>query len=165
MMNNEEKWVECWEFPNYEVSSLGNIRNAKTGKVLKKIDDGKKYELITLFYNKKKHTRRVQRLIWESFNQCDCKETIDHIDRIRNNNSIDNLRCIPISEQYKNRNPSKKSNIYHLNDRLKKEIQTRYEAGEWSTWKISRLFSIPINYIQTVMKRGSWKKYLTDEKL
>ena len=39
----KERWKQIEDFPGYEVSSLGNIRNSKTGRVLKKYDDGRGY--------------------------------------------------------------------------------------------------------------------------
>ena len=32
---NTEQWKTIKEFPNYQVSNMGNVRNSKTGQVLK----------------------------------------------------------------------------------------------------------------------------------
>ena len=45
MTEVKEVWVEMWEFPKYEISNLGNVRNAKTEKKLAIRQDGKEYKL------------------------------------------------------------------------------------------------------------------------
>lgn len=157
---NNEKWVEARNFPNYEVSDLGRIRNAKTEKILKIRQDGKAYNLVSLFQDGKRYCKRLGRLIWQSFNECDCKDTIDHINRIKYDDRLENLRCIPLSENVKRRIGFAKTNVYNITNEMRTIIQMKYDAGEWSTWDITNKYGIPINYVQQVMKRGSWKKYL-----
>jgi hypothetical protein len=163
MKSEQEKWIEAYEFSNYEVSNFGRIRNSKTEKVLKQRQDGKEYKMVSIYNHKKKYTVRVARLIWQSFNNCKCKDTIDHIDRDRGNDFLKNLRCIPYKEQYLNKSKYYIKNKYNLTKSDKKLIQEKYDAGLWSTWDIMKFYDIPINYVQTTMKRGSWKKYLSDE--
>lgn len=38
-----ESWKTIIEHPNYQISNMGNVRNSKSGKVLKPYDDGKGY--------------------------------------------------------------------------------------------------------------------------
>ena len=74
---------------NYEIDTLGNVRNIKTKRILKdrKSTDG--YRQINLRYNKKQITYSIHRLVAityipNSFNfKC-----IDHIDRNRTNNKV-----------------------------------------------------------------------------
>ena len=89
-MNNEIEWRAIPSFPNYEASNTGLIRRAKTGDVLKQrdIDMNRPYQIVSIFYNKKKYTKKVSRLIWEAFNDCACGMTIDHIDRNKTNNIV-----------------------------------------------------------------------------
>ena len=155
----EEIWVEAWEFPNYEVSNLGRVRNARTEKVLKLGYDASSYKMIRLYYNKKKYTRRLGRLIWASFNNCACENTIDHIDKNTLNDDLVNLRCIPLIEQYENRTPKRHHKNYGLNAEKKKEIQTQFEAG-MNYYQLAKKYKLPYNYIRNTMVRGSWKKYL-----
>lgn len=159
----EEIWVEGYDFNNYEFSNKGRIRNLRTKKVLKLREDGKEYHLASIHHNKKKYTIRVARQIWQSFHRTRCNETIDHIDRNRANDNLSNLRCITNAEQHKNKSLYYQKNKYALTNCDKRTIQEKFDKGEWSTWDIMKKYNIPINYVQTTMKRGSWKKYLNYE--
>lgn len=156
---DNEIWKEAWDFPNYEVSNYGRIRNAKTQKVLKLAKDGNYYQMVRLYHNGKKYTKRLARLIWNSFNECNCPETIDHMDLNRSNDNITNLQCIPMSLNFKNRSKLKGKNKYELTNEKKKLIQEQYENGA-SFYYLSKEHQIPYNYIRTTLIRGSWKKYL-----
>jgi hypothetical protein len=159
-MNEEIEWRVIPTFPNYEASNTGLIRRAKTGDVLKQrdIDMNRPYQIVSIFSNKKKYTKKVARLVWEAFNDCACGMTIDHIDRNKCNNNLSNLRCVSNAENHKNRTIYKNNNKYNLTDGLKIEIISNYRAGNWSTWDIMKKYDIPSNYITSVIKRGSWDK-------
>ena len=159
-MTNEIEWREIPSFPNYEVSNTGLIRRAKNGEVLKQrdIDMNRPYQIVSLFYNKKKYTKKVSRLVWEGFNGCACGMTIDHIDQNKTNNNLSNLRCISVAENHKNRTIYKNTNKYNLTDGIKMEIISNYRVGKWSTWDIMKKYHLPSNYITSVIKRGSWDK-------
>lgn len=165
MENSNERWVECWDFPNYEVSNLGNIRNAKTGKQLKVRQDGREYRMVCLWHNKKGHTKRLGRLIWQSFNQCDCNETIDHINIDGGDDRLENLRCVSMEINRENRKDYSKKNKYNLSKKDKGYIHYSITNGYETTWSIMKKYGTPLNYIQTTIKRGSWEKHtsLIDE--
>ena len=162
-ITDQEVWVDCYDFSTYEVSNKGRIRHGRTGNVLKLREYGKEYKLVSIYHNKKKYTIRIARQIWQSFHKERCEDTIDHIDRNRANDNLKNLRCITHKQQSEHRKNYYKKNKYALTNCDKKLIQQKYDAGEWSTWDIMKRYQIPINYVQTTMKRGSWKKYLNYE--
>ena len=159
MEKEKEIWVEMWNFPTYEVSNTGKVRRAKNEKELAIATDGNEYNMVRIFYQKKKYTKRLGRLIWQSFNRCDCKETIDHIDRNKSNDNINNLRCIPLELQYKNQTHTPNINKYNLTDEIRGEIQRKYDEGE-TFYQLQKFYEIPYNYIRTSLIRGSWRKYL-----
>ena len=89
---------------NYEIDTLGNVRNIKTKRILKDRKSTGGYRQINLRYNKKQITYSIHRLVAityipNSFNfKC-----IDHIDRNRTNNKVSNLRWVNPQENNRNR--------------------------------------------------------------
>jgi hypothetical protein len=158
---SEEKWIESTDFPNYEISNTGKIRRLKNQRELKIAKNSSLYFVVRIYYNKKKYTKSISRLVWEGFNRCKCKETIDHIDRDKSNNNLSNLRCISYKENSLNRN--KYHNDYKLTDEIKKEIINKIKNEGVSTVKIWKEYGVPTNYMSVVLKRGSWNKFLDDK--
>jgi hypothetical protein len=159
-MENNEKWVEMWDFPNYEISNLGNVRNLKTGRLLTVRQDGKEYRMVSLFYNKKKYLKRVGRYVWMSFYKQFCSNTIHHKNGDAGDDRLENLTCIPMKENNRYRKDYSRKNKYNLTKEDKGYIHESITEGKETTWTIMKKYGIPLNYIGTVMKRKSWKKYV-----
>lgn len=159
-----EEWKVIPMFPNYEASNTGLIRRKLNGKVLKSNtkEEVRDYKIVSLFFGKKKYTKQVSKLIWEAFNDCECKMTIDHIDRNPSNNNIENLRCVTHKENSNNRD-NYSSNRYNLTDEDKKTIINKLKSKEWTTWTVMKKYRIPTNYTHMVLKRGTWNKYLDEQ--
>ena len=160
-----EIWKEIPLFTNYEASNKGRIRRAENERILKQQVDSRGYKVVTIWSNKKKYTRKVARLIWSAFND-ECKLTVDHIDRDKHNNVLTNLRCISNSENCKNRTGHNTvgSNKYNLDDNKKGEIIDKIKNQKVTTHKIWLDYGIPTNYMGSILKRGTWLKYLNDGK-
>ena len=88
-MEDTEIWKSIQEYENYEVSIFGNVRNKKTGRILKQaITSG--YYCVGLSSIKTK-TYSVHRLVAKSFiPNLENKEQINHKDKNRLNNNINN---------------------------------------------------------------------------
>jgi hypothetical protein len=164
-MSNIE-WKVIPSYPNYEASNTGLIRRRMTGDVLKQrdIDRNRPYQVVSIFTNKKKYTKKVARLVWEAFNDCACGLTIDHIDQNKLNNNLSNLRCISIKENHANRTIYRNTNKYNLTNDDRIKIITKYRSGEWTTWFIMNTYKLPSNYIYSVIKRGTWDKLINGKK-
>ena len=87
-----EDWIQIKEFPKYEVSNLGNIRNRQrnTPVTTKKKKNG--YPHVGLYKNGKRINKYVHRLVAENFcNNGDKTLEVNHIDGNKQNNSANNL--------------------------------------------------------------------------
>ena len=86
-----EIWRDINGYPNYEVSTFGNVRNKRTLRVLKPFYNNKrKYLLVDL--GKKIQVHRLVALAF--IDNPDNLPQIDHIDYDPSNNNINNLRWI-----------------------------------------------------------------------
>lgn len=86
-----EIWKQ-YKDTNYEVSNLGNVRNIKTGRVLKPAKHGLGYLHVVLCKNGKHKTITVHRLVAETFiPNPDNLPEVNHKDEDKTNNCIENL--------------------------------------------------------------------------
>jgi hypothetical protein len=97
-MDVKEEWKQIQDYDNYEVSSLGNVRNSKTGRVLKLTNKGG-YVFTGLSKNSNGKTIPVHRLVALAFlDNPENKPQVNHKDKTRSNNIISNLEWSTASE-------------------------------------------------------------------
>lgn len=156
---DDEKWIEMWDFPNYEISNKGNVRSLRHGKKLSIRQDGREYRMVQVWGNGKSHNKRVGRYVWMSFNKQFCSQTIDHINEDAGDDRLENLQCISMEDNNKKRKSFRKLNKYNLTKKDKGYIHRSITNKKETTWTIMKKYGIPLNYIQTVMKRGSWARF------
>ena len=99
--NNMEIWkpVKGYEW-FYEVSNLGNVRNAATGKILKSTPRGTGYLGVSL-YDENGDSKQVyvHRLVADAFcKNPDGKETVNHKNENKQDNRASNLEWVTIQE-------------------------------------------------------------------
>jgi len=108
-----EIWKDITDFNNYEVSSFGNVRNKKTQRILKPWIAGAGYNYVWLGA---KYKTSVHRLVALAFiENPDNKKTVDHIDRNKQNNNVENLRWATYQENMWNIN-SKNIREHYIKD-------------------------------------------------
>ena len=100
----DEIYVIIQDFPNYQISNFGNVKNINTNKILKSQLDKDGYLQVLLYCNKLSKTKKIHRLVGKYFiPNPENKPEIDHIDNNPLNNSLSNLRWATSSENNKNR--------------------------------------------------------------
>lgn len=89
-----EIWVTIKDFPDYEISSWGRIRNKK-GEILTPYKNHKGYLKIGLRQDGADHKKRIHRLVAETFlpNPNNLPE-VNHKDGNKENNSFTNLEWV-----------------------------------------------------------------------
>ena len=77
----------------YQVSNMGNVRNSRSGRILKYKENSSGYLRINLYKNGKKMYYKVHRLVALTFiSNTENKPCVDHINTIKNDNRVCNLR-------------------------------------------------------------------------
>ena len=86
-------WKQIQGYPNYEISICGQVRNFKTKRILKPGICGKGYYSVSLTINNKNKNLKIHRLVALHFiPNIDNKKCVDHINNIKLDNTISNLR-------------------------------------------------------------------------
>ncbi len=134
-----EEWRDITDFPNYSVSHLGNVKNNKTNKALKATLKGGYYNIM-LINNQFRKSFKVHRLVALDFiPNPENKSDVNHKDKNKLNNNIDNLEWMTRKENNQHRTiglvykSNKNKPIIRLN--LNYDILENYNsiehAGEW----------------------------------
>ena len=124
MYNIKAEWKQIINF-DYLISNNGSVFSLKRNKIMKQtLYDG--YKSVELMNNGVRTKKRVHRLVYQYFGKnYDENLTIDHINNIRSDNTINNLR--PATQQQQNFNVK----IYKNNKLGIKGVQlhnTKYRA-------------------------------------
>ena len=97
-----ERWKEVPGFPNYEASTHGRFRNKKTKKEFKGYKNHYGYIVISLG-KKRKRMHRLIAVTWIPNDDPSNKTTVDHINRVRDDNRVINLRWASKKQQNLNK--------------------------------------------------------------
>ena len=93
---------------NYSVSNKGNVKNNNTNKILKQAVNRGGYNKLCLSVNGKKKTELIHRLVALAFiPNPENKPHTDHINNIKTDNNVNNLRWATRSENQHNQKLSK----------------------------------------------------------
>lgn len=90
---NSEEWVVCEDYPSYMINREGQVRSNLTNKILKpsKLKTG--YICVGLRKNGKSYTVKLHRLLAKAFiPNIENKPHVDHINGVRDDNRLENLR-------------------------------------------------------------------------
>jgi hypothetical protein len=96
-----KNWISIKGYENYEISLYGQVRNKKTGRILKTVMN-KNSPIVNLYYAPGKFRQEiVSRLVLANFKNIESEFVVRHKDGNPANNSIDNLEAVSISEHNK----------------------------------------------------------------
>ncbi len=97
-------WKPIENYPNYEISDCGMVLSHNIGNILKPGKNTEGYLLVILCKNGEKKTCKIHRLVAQAFiPNPENKKCVDHINRDKTNNHIDNLRWATHSENGQNK--------------------------------------------------------------
>ena len=100
LINDMENWKVIYDFPNYEISNYGNVRN--NTKIVKAVPNKHGYNVVVLCNGIRKSVN-IHRLVAAAFiPNPENKPCVDHIDGDRANNHADNLRWVTVKENQNN---------------------------------------------------------------
>lgn len=176
-----EIWKKSNLAPGYEVSNFGRIRmpsrfvvnrgrrHFRKAKILKLYEGDDKYQFVVVFpvgqktKSGKAASRKyfVHRMVMDAFvGPCPEDMTVDHIDRDRQNNALDNLRYATKAEQDENRDLSgisgENSRFSKLDWDKVKEIRRLYAHGK-TIKNLSSEFGVGSDTIRRVVNNKTWK--------
>lgn len=105
-----EQWKTIDEYPNYQVSNMGNVKSLNynhTGKekILKQCKNSRGYLNVTLVNKDGKKNYLVHRLVAIAFipnSKPKLKKQIDHINTDKTDNRVENLRWATAMENCNN---------------------------------------------------------------
>lgn len=131
-MEKQELWKPVAGYEGlYEVSDMGRVRSMYFAKerMLALCKNSNSYLQVKLYKQGKPKTHKVHKLVWEAFNGRMPEDMeIDHINTVREDNRLENLRCVTPKENVNN--PlSKLKQIRGLASRAKETISRISEAA------------------------------------
>lgn len=99
-------------FEDYLITDTGRVYSLKSQKYLKLCRHKKGYMLVNLCENGEQNTKRVHRLVAEAFIKKPVgMNEIDHINRVRDDNRVENLRWANRKIQFENIDHSERIKI------------------------------------------------------
>lgn len=132
----DEIWKQIKDYPKYEVSNLGNVRNINTKKLLKPRRTTRGYYRVALYLSNSngKHYGKdmaIHRLVLETFNPTEDKTlTIDHINCNTKDNRLENLRWLSIRDNVRRAQCIKYDLINTDNDKDIIHFDSLYELAD-----------------------------------
>lgn len=156
IMGTRIEWEPLKLYSRYQISSIGEIRNIKTGRILKKRTDKDGYYDILLSKNGIKKRHKIHRLVALAFiPNPQNKPQVNHKNGIKKDNHLDNLEWV-----------TKKENENHavINDlhRSKvttvdvKNIRKLYKQNNITMQELGNKYGILKGQVSRIINKKSW---------
>jgi len=163
-MRTLERWKSISEFPNYEVSNLGNIRHKKNRKVLKQSKHKNRYSMISFRKGGKQYCRYIHRLVLFAFFGYEEGMECNHVDGDKTNNKINNIEWCTKSDNLKHahsiglRSSKGENNGF---SKLKKGevwlIRKLWDSGKSTQTFIASMFHVAISTVNYIVTGKTWQ--------
>ena len=106
--------MEIIGFENYLIYNDGRVFGKKRNRFLKPGNNGKGYKYVILFKDGNRKSYNIHRLVAEHYiPNPENKRCVDHINRIRDDNRVENLRWATHSENNQNKTINKDNTSGH----------------------------------------------------
>jgi len=156
--------MEIINYPNYLIYRDGRVFSKKSNKFLKESTNKDGYKQLSLWKDRKEKKFKIHRLIGIHYiRNPENKETIDHINRNRSDNRVENLQWATRKEQSENQGKYKNNTSGHkgINYCKTHKIWKYRKRGKY---KVCRSFKCKIDAIcfkfYWILKNNSRKYYL-----
>lgn len=155
----DEIWKDILGYEgNYQISNLGNVKNIKTGRILKGRLDKYGYYRVILYKRLIRYKNfQIHRLVAMAFieNPND-KPQVDHINTIRTDNRVENLRWVTYKEN--NLNPITMEKYRNKPPQIFSE-ETRRKMSEAGKRREHKPHTQETKHRQSVARKKWWNEH------
>ena len=170
--SNTEQWRDITGYEGaYQVSSKGNVYSVRFKRMLKPQLGKLGYYHVGLSVGGKVKLVHIHRLVALAFLMVPygmVKPTVDHVNYVKTDNQLDNLRWLSNAEN--SSRTSADNRIYRprgsekpnakLNEEAVRSIRVEYAAGGTSAYKLANKHGVSHSAIRSIIIKLSWQ-YLT----
>ena len=146
---------------DYSINENGDVRNDKTGRILKVIINTRGYLTVGLYKNGVPKIKKIHRLLARYFLPDFSEDlVVDHINRVKTDNSLENLRMVTFQQNSCNQTKRKNgSSIY-------KGVFFNKGNGKWRCQIRINDKIKQIGYFNTELEAGkAYNQYINDNNL
>jgi hypothetical protein len=153
-------WIKIDDY-DYSINELGEIKIDKSGKIMKNHLNNRGYYSVSLSKNGKKKNFLLHRLLAKYFLENYSEDLyVDHIDKNRQNNNLENLRMVNNQQNTSNQTKQKNcSSIY-------KGVHFFKRVNKWQSYIMIYYKRIHLGYFDTELEAAqTYNNYIDENNL